>query len=396
MNAFARWDELIGLLDEELPDAVALRHQLHAGPELSHQEVATRERLIAAMQAETSAVAGKSLLFSAPRDGRPVVVLRAEMDGLPIQEDTDVTWTSRGRVMHACGHDVHMAGLVAVMRAVRRLEPALPVATAALFQHSEESYPSGAKEVMEAGALDGVSAVIGCHVHPDLPWGWVAADPGAVNAAADFFRIKVRGTAGHTAYPHESRDAISALCQIVTSLQVVAAHSVDPLHGHVVSFGYIRGGKAPNAFPAGAEAGGSLRALDSEDRRTLRSVIEQGATDIARAWGCEAEMELVSGEPAVINDADLAAAARHCLPAVGLRTGKEMRSCGSDDFGFFSEGAPSLMMFLGVRGALLGPETPLHHPSFLPSDDAVAAIAKAFLAGLVGAADMNRTGSPEG
>jgi amidohydrolase len=281
-----------------------------------------------------------------------------------------------------------MAGLVAAMRAVRRLEPALPVAATALFQHSEESYPSGAKEVVQAGALEGVAAVIGCHVHPDLPWGWVAADPGAVNAAADFFRVKVRGTAGHTAYPHEARDAISSLCQIVTSVQVVAAHSINPLHGHVVSFGYIRGGEAPNAFPASAEAGGSLRALDLEDRKTLRSLIEQVATDIAHAWGCEAEMELVSGEPALFNDARLASAARHRLPMVGLRTGKEMRSCGSDDFGFFSEAAPTLMMFLGVGGALLGPQVPLHHPGFLPNDDVVGAIAKAYLAGLVGASDV--------
>jgi amidohydrolase len=389
MSAFSRWDELTRLLDKELPRAVALRHELHAGPELSHHEMATRERLISAIEAEATTVSGKSLLFSSQRSARPLVVLRAEMDGLPIREDTDVTWTSRGKVMHACGHDVHMAGLVAVMRAVRRLEPALPVATAALFQHSEESYPSGAKEVVESGALERVAAVVGCHVHPDLPWGWVAADPGAVNAAADFFRITVRGTAGHTAYPHEARDAISSLCQIVTSLQVVAAHSIDPIHGHVVSFGYIRAGEAPNAFPASAEAGGSLRALDPEDRNTLRSVVERVATDIAQTWGCDAEMELVSGEPAVINDANLAAAARHCLPAVGLRTGKEMRSCGSDDFGFFSEAAPTLMMFLGVRGALLGPEVPLHHPSFLPSDDAVGAIAKAYLAALAGATELH-------
>jgi amidohydrolase len=297
MNAFAIEDELTRLLNEELPRAVALRHELHARPELSHHEVATRERLISAIDAEATTVAGKSLLFSAQQDARPVVVLRAELDGLPIQEETNVTWISRGKAMHACGHDVHMAGLVAVMRAIRRLEPALPVAATALFQHSEESYPSGAREVVQAGALEGVAAVIGCHVHPNLPWGWVAADPGAVNAAADFFRVRVNGTAGHTAYPHEARDAISALCQIVTSLQVVAAHSINPLHGHVVSFGYIRAGEAPNAFPASAEAGGSLRALDPEDRKTLRSLIERVTTEIAQAWGCEGEMELVSGEP---------------------------------------------------------------------------------------------------
>jgi amidohydrolase len=376
------------VLEAELPAAVALRHELHAGAELSHHEGDTRERLVAFLGGDYERVAGKSLLFGAAVGPRPIVVLRAEMDALPLEEATEVEWASGTGAMHACGHDVHMAALAAAMRALRRLRPPLPVSARALFQHSEESYPSGAEEVVASGALEDAAAVIACHVHPDVPWQAVAADAGPVNAAVDFFTVRVLGAPGHSAYPHQARDAIAALCQIVGNLQQVAARSMDPTHGHVVSIGYIRAGSAPNALPGSAEAGGSLRALDPGDRERMRNLVHEVATGIARAWGCDAEIEITPGEPALVNDSKLAGAVRSRLAQWGFATGGEMRSCGSDDFGFFSTTAPSLMSFVGVGGALAGPDVSLHHPRFLPPDDAVGAVARAYAAALLGAADL--------
>lgn len=146
--------QLGALLEEELPAAATLRRELHVKPELSHQERGTMRRLHAVLESDWEVVAEKSLLLRVKETSAPVIVLRAEMDALPIDEETEVDWASTNGAMHACGHDVHMAALVTVVRVLRRLADPLPIDTRALFQHSEESYPSGAEEVVATGALE--------------------------------------------------------------------------------------------------------------------------------------------------------------------------------------------------------------------------------------------------
>lgn len=374
---------LLRKLAEELPAAVELRHRLHADPELSHQEHRTVQTVAEALGSpDGRRVAGTGLLVPAGPGGGGVVV-RAELDGLPVEEETGVPFAASGGRMHACGHDVHMAALVALVRAAGRAD--LPVPLVALFQPSEENYPSGAAEVVEGGALEaaGAAAVVAAHVHPDVPLGVVTADPGAVNASADNFRIVVEGNGGHAAYPHRIRDPVLALAQTVVSLQQVVSRRADPMGNTVFSVTSVRAGSAPNVIPGSSEAEGTFRVLDPEARKRLVAAVEEVVDHTARAHGCTGRVEITEGEPAVVNDAALAGAARGMLVQAGFTVGPTMRSCGSDDFGYYGRVAPTLMLFVGVEE---GERTrPLHHPRFLPPDEAVAAVARAQAAAYAGA-----------
>ena len=379
---------LIEALRERLPEAVALRHRLHAHPELGNQELRTHELLAEALGVKGRRVAGTGLLLRVGARTGPAVAVRAEMDGLPVAEATRAPFAAPGGVMHACGHDVHMAALVALTRAARAVRAELAVPLVALFQPSEENHPSGAERIVAEGALAeaGVRAVAAVHVHPTVPWGAVAVDEGPVNAALDHLRVVVDGAGGHAAYPHEARDPVLALSQIVVSLQQVVSRRMDPTDEAALTVGWLRAGSADNVIPDRAEAGGTLRVLQPDARATLLDAVRQVVEHTARAHGCTARVEVTVGEPAVVNDATLARTVRALLPLAGLTAAAELRSCGSDDFGYFAATAPSLMMFLGLRGAPGDRGRSLHHPQFLPPDEAVGAVAHAQAAAYAAAA----------
>jgi amidohydrolase len=254
---------------------------------------------------------------------------------------------------------------VALTRAARAVRAELAVPLVALFQPSEENHPSGAERIVAEGALAeaGVRAVAAVHVHPTVPWGAVAVDEGPVNAALDHLRVVVDGAGGHAAYPHEARDPVLALSQIVVSLQQVVSRRMDPTDEAALTVGWLRAGSADNVIPDRAEAGGTLRVLQPDARATLLDAVRQVVEHTARAHGCTARVEVSVGEPAVVNDATLARTVRALLPLAGLTAAAELRSCGSDDFGYFAATAPSLMMFLGLRGAPGDRGRPLHHPA---------------------------------
>src|SRR5215208_6218446 len=369
---------LLGSLEDELPRATALRERLHASPEPSHEERGTAGLVAGDLETESiKPVAGTGLLARVGPPGDAVAV-RAELDALPIREETGAPFAAANGFMHACGHDVHMAALAAVFRAAGRIEERLPKALAALYQPSEEMYPSGADLVVKGGTLaSGTAAVVATHVHPDVPWGSVSVEPGPVNASCDYLRITVEGAGGHGAYPHRARDPILALSHVVVALQSLVSRRLDPMHPGVFSVGWTRAGSVENVIPETAEAGGTLRALEPEDREPFREAAREIVDATARAHGCVASVEITEGEPATINDATLAASARALLPEAGFELAPPMRSCGSDDFGFYGHLAPALMVFVGLDGAPDTPRFPLHHPRFLPPPEAVGAVARA-------------------
>jgi amidohydrolase len=389
-------DELLARLldgiERELPRAVALRHRLHAAPELAQAE----ERTAASVAAElpvasrTAAATGRLALIASgdgldpgrdedPTRARPIAV-RAELDGLPLRERTGAAFAASGEAMHACGHDVHMAALVALARAAHTLAKAdaLPVPLLAVFQPSEEAYPSGAQQLAQAelGEL-APAAVVAAHVHPELPWGSAALDAGTVNASCDAFEVVVEGEPAHGAYPHRGRDPILALAQIVVALHAQLGRRIDPLQPASLTVGVLEAGSAENVIPAHARARGALRAYRPQDRLALRELVEDVSRDVATAYGCRASVELMPGEPALENDPAIVALARELLPLAGLTTATAWRSCGSDDFAFFGELAPLAMAFVGLDGADGFLVRPLHHPELLPPDAAVGAVARA-------------------
>jgi amidohydrolase len=378
---------LLDLLTEELSQAIELRERLHAMPEPSHKERVTAHLLAQALGAGgVESVARTGLLARVGPPGEAVAV-RAELDALPIEEETGASFAATNGFMHACGHDVHMAALAALFRAAGGAAESLPKSLVALLQPSEEAYPAGADLIVREGVLaEGTGAVVAVHVHPEVPWGSVSVEAGPVNASSDNLRIVLEGSGGHGAYPHRAHDPILALSHVVVALQALVSRRLDPMHAAVFSVGWVRAGSAENVIPGTAEAGGTLRALDPEDREPLRKMAHEIVAHTAQAHGCTARVEVTEGEPATVNDPALAEAACSLLPEAGLEVGPAMRSCGSDDFGFYGLTSPTLMMFVGLRGAPGTPNVPLHHPRFLPTGEAVGAVARAQAVAFVAAA----------
>ncbi len=368
--------QLLDALEREMPRAVELRHRLHSMPELAHAERGTSATVAAELPVPAETVAGTGLMARVGEGGRGVAV-RAELDGLPIRERTGAPFSAAGGTMHACGHDVHMAALVALARAAHGLADELPVPLLALFQPSEEAYPSGAEQLVRAElATAEPAAVVAAHVHPELPWRSVAIDPGAVNASCDAFEIVVEGEPSHGAYPHRGRDPILAISQVVVALHARLGRLIDPLAAASLTVGVLEAGSAENVIPARARARGALRAHRPSDRAALRELVAEVATGVAAAHGCRATVELVAGEPALENDPGIVDRARSLLGGAGLSVAEEWRSCGSDDFAFFGAIAPVAMAFAGLEGADGFTTRPLHHPELLVPDSAVEVIAR--------------------
>jgi amidohydrolase len=368
---------LRGLLAAELPAAVELRRELHRHPEVSGDEARTAEVVATAMDArEAPAVAGTGRLIRIGPSLGPAVGVRAELDALPVPEETGVAWASVNGAMHACGHDVHLAALTAVVRAARGAE--LPVALLAILQPREEAGPSGALEIAASPGFAGhdPAAVIGVHLQHQLRGGTVAAAEGTINAATDDFEITVTGRGGHAGYPQLAADPVPALCQCVLTLQQLISRRIDPTHAAVLSVGVLHAGHAPNVIPATATAQGTMRTLDDRDRDFLRIAVSEVVSDTCRAHGCAGSVTVMPHEPALVNHAKLTAACQPLLRQAGFAVDTQFRSCGADDFSYYGRQVPAVMLFVGS-----GTTQTLHDAHFLPAEDTVGHVARAMLAG---------------
>lgn len=385
-------EEWLEAIAEELPAAAELRHRLHAEPRVSGDEEDTARAVVAALGAgQGTAIAGTGravAIGAAPGDP---IAIRSELDALPLTERTGVPWASTSSAMHACGHDVHLAALAALCRAATRVS--LPVPILALLQPREEASPSGALDIVESGLLSRrrVRAVIGAHLQPRLAPGVVSSVAGPINASADEFEIVVTGQGGHSGYPHTLRDPILALSHIVVSLQQFVGRRIDPVAGVVCSIGRIHAGAAANVVPATATAVGSIRLMREADRPTAHRTLVDAVRATAQAHGCRAEVRVLPGEPALVNDRELASRAQAWLAYGGIPVDSEFRSFGADDFSYYGRATRSLMMFVGTRGE--GPEHAsgvtgnglrqpgLHEERFLPPDGVIEQVAHALVAG---------------
>jgi amidohydrolase len=378
-------------LEAELPGAVQLRRRLHAEPELSGDEQATATLVAEAIRNGTdlgqeSVASTGRLLRIGPAEG-PAIAVRAELDALPLQERTGVDWAADNGAMHACGHDVHLAALVAVARSAQLIR--LPLGLLAMLQPREETPPSGAADIVRSGRLAAhqVRAIVGAHLQPQVAAGAVTADPGPVNAAREEVRVVITGRGGHSAYPHLAVDPVAALCQAVLALQDTVRRTVDPMHPVVLSITQLSGANAFNVIPDAATATGTLRTMYRSDAEAMRRAMRETVAAIAAAHGCVGDVITRECDPALVNDPGLALAARRWLVGFDVPVATPFASCGSDDFAWYGEAAPSLMLFVGT-GAEDGASA-LHDPRFLPSDARVGAVARAMLAGYLAAAEQN-------
>jgi amidohydrolase len=397
-EAAALLAELAGNVEQALPHAAALRRELHRHPDLSGAERATAERLRHALpNLKATRVADTGFLVRLGPPG-PAVVVRSELDALPLVEQTGVEWAATNSTMHACGHDVHMAALWALLQAARRVE--LPVGLVGLFQPREEVQPSGAETVVSSGILaeHSAAAVIGAHVQPRVASGVISTGSGAVNAAADQFEIIVHGQPGHGAYPHLTIDPVPVLAAIITGLQELVSRQIDPIHPAVITIGRLQSGTAANIIPASGSLEGVIRTMHETDRTHLHAAIRRLAEHAAAARGASAEVQITVGDPILVNDQRLVQLTDPLIGELGLPVAHEpFRSCGADDFSHYSQLAPIMMMFVGVRqdpamrprqAATSGAryEVGLHHPTFLPADESIRTLALSLAAGYVAGA----------
>jgi amidohydrolase len=352
---------------------VSLRRTLHQNPELSWAEHRTAQQVCDFLEGAASvrSVAGTGLLATIGAERGPAVLLRVDMDALPIQEQSAASYASRvPGVMHACGHDGHVAMGVAAAHVLAGRRPA--GRTLMLFQPAEEA-EGGAQAVVADGVLEDVRAVLGVHLWNELPVGTLGVKAGPLMAAVDRLRIEVHGRGGHGGKPHRSADPVVAAAHVVTALQTVVARETSPLHSAVVTIASIHGGEAFNVIPDEVTLTGTLRTFDADVRASLPERLARIATGVAGALGCRAEVEVRRGNPAVVNDPAMAALARRAaVSVVGEEKVREPEpTMGGEDMAVYFEKAPGCFVFVGSSNAARGLDQPHHSPRFDFDEDAL-------------------------
>lgn len=374
-------------------DLVALRRDLHRHPELSFQEERTSmvasEIVEAAGYAVRTGVGRTGVVADLDNGDGPTVAVRADMDALPIQEDAAHDYASEvAGVMHACGHDAHVAGLVGCSRLLVRArdEGRLPAGRVRLlFQPSEERADEegkgGAERMIEDGAMEGVDAVIGLHVGAHLPSGKLFFGEGTVMAGSEEVRVEVRGRSAHAARPDAGVDALVLAAQGLVAVQQAVSRGLAPTEAGVVTFGRIEGGTAPNVIADRVRLEGTLRYFDPRVRERLIKGI-RNAFGALEAQGAEVAVEIGPGFIPVVNDGRVTEIVREAaVEAFGPDAVLELTPwMGGEDFAFLAREAPGTFFWLG---AALDDPREHHHPRFDIDESVLPMGAAALAAGAI-------------
>ena len=334
---------------------------LHTHPELSGQEKETAAYIAAALRGmgldPREGVGGYGVV-ALIRGGAPgrCVGLRADMDALPITEATDLPYISQNPgVMHACGHDAHMAMLLGAAMVLNEMKDTFTGCVKLIFQPSEEnSADSGAKKMIAAGVLENprVDVMMGQHIDALAETGTISSRPGVASAASDRFVIEVEGVASHAARPHLGVDAIAVSAQIITALQTVVSRNVDPRKSAVISIGRIQGGERYNVVASHVTMGGTCRTLDPDTRDLVERRMEQTVQGIAAAMGAKCSFRYSRGYSSIVNKAELVELVRQAaVPLCGAERviiPKEV-GMGAEDFSFYCEHVPAVYYKTGCH-----------------------------------------------
>ncbi|MEL0315167.1 MAG: amidohydrolase [Halieaceae bacterium] len=378
-------------IDAVMPNVVAWRRDFHEHPELGNREFRTAE-IIAnhlrdlGMEVQTE-VAHTGVVGVLRGGDGPVVGLRADMDALPVTELVDLPFASKAvgeyqgkevGVMHACGHDNHVAILMGVAEVLASMGDELPGTVKFLFQPAEEGTPDqsvgGAELMLREGAYDPPKpdAVFGLHVFP-YPVGVIATRPGGLMASSDFYRITVKGKQTHGAVPWAGVDPIVTASQIVLGLQTIVSRQLDAtLTPSIVTVGKIAGGVRNNIIPESVEMVGTIRTFDAKTRLDIHERVRRTATQIAEAAGATAEVEIDLGYGVTRNDPDLYRQMAPTLEAVaGDNFIEAQQTTTAEDFSYFANEAPGLFLFLGVAPEDPSLVYPNHSPRFYADERAL-------------------------
>jgi amidohydrolase len=371
------------------PKLLEWRRDLHRYPELSNREYKTAAKVAAHLKnlgLEVQEKVAHTGVVAVLRGGKPgpVVALRADMDALPVPERVDVPFASKERaqyngqdvgVMHACGHDTHVAILMAVAEILTAMKAEVPGTVKFIFQPAEEGAPEGeeggAELMVKEGVLDNpkVEAIFGLHINAQTEVGKLRYKPESMMAASDVFKIKVLGKQTHGSQPWSGVDPVVTASQIVLGLQTIISRSVNLTDdAAVVSVGMLHGGVRQNIIPESVELEGTIRTFNEKARTQIHQLITQVAANIAESAGAKAEVKIETGYPVTYNDPALTAL---MLPTLQATAGKEnvvlMRpTTGAEDFAFFARQVPGLFFNLGgmPKGKNMAEAAPHHTPDF--------------------------------
>jgi len=352
---------------------VAWRRDFHMHPELGFQEhrsaglIADRLRELGYQVQAGVATTGVVALLEGQQPG-PVVMLRFDMDALPVTEVNEAKYVSQNPgVMHACGHDGHMAIGLGVATLMAQHQGEMVGTLKLVFQPGEEGM-DGAKVMVKEGVLENPrpDVVLATHIWNEKPVGTVSASPGATMAAAEKWTCTVRGKGGHGALPHQTVDPIVATAQIVTALQSVVSRNVSPQETAVVTVGTVHGGDAFNIIPTQVDLSGTIRTYSPQVREMVLRRVREVIEGVAAACGAEADLDIISLTPAVINDAGVVEMVRAAAEAVvgAENVSSDVRTMGSEDAAFFMQEVPGCYFFLGSANAERGLDAPHHNPRF--------------------------------
>jgi amidohydrolase len=342
-----------------------IRRHLHRYPELSHEEFETTAYIRTVLEEAGIRIATQFALKTGliadigGLHGGPVIALRADIDALPIQEETGLPFASQfpGK-MHACGHDFHTAAILGAAFLLKEKERELPGTVRLVFQPAEEK-AAGAGNVLQSGALEGVRAIYGMHNKPDLPVGTIGIKSGPLMAAADGFVVELEGVGSHAAVPEASVDPIVAAAHAVTALQTIVSRNVSPLDSAVISVTRLNSGSAWNVIPEKAVLDGTVRTFDEEVRARVIERFSEVVNGVAAAYGTKASLRWIQGPPPVHNDGELAEAARRTAERLGISVVTPKPSPAGEDFAFYQKRIPGFFAFMGTSGP-----KEWHHPAF--------------------------------
>lgn len=363
--------EINTLAEKYLPRTVEMRRTIHAWPELGFEEVKT-SALVRSTLDELGIpyrTVAKTGVIATLKGGKPgkTVLLRADMDALPIQEDVDIPYKSQvSGVMHACGHDGHTAGLLSVARILSDLKDQLCGTVKFMFEPAEESV-GGAKFMIAEGILDDpkVDGAFAIHVEGDLPENWARLKAGPMNASSDSFRVEIHGRGGHGAYPQKAIDPIMIAAKIITAFDTVISRMTNPLDTVVISCCQVHAGSANNIIPDDAVISGTIRTLDNDVHERVVKLMEQVSCGIAETYGATCKLEIIGPYPALINNADMVNQAvstlKKVIPQENIMLMKEPRM-GAETFAFVAQRVPSAYVSIGVMKD--NEVSPAHNPTF--------------------------------
>ena len=359
---------------------VKIRRELHEHPELMYEEFRTSELIRRELDKldiqYRHPIAETGVLASIGNGNGPCVALRADMDALPIHEETDVPFKSKidGK-MHACGHDCHVSMLLGAAKLLKNKESEINGTIKLLFQPAEEG-GAGGKLMREEGALENpeVERIFGLHVWPQMPSGQIGSREGTFLAATSSLSLTVKGVGGHAAVPQLTKDPVLTSARIITNLQSIISRELDPLESGVVSITVINGGNASNVIPSEVKVKGTLRSLTMDGLKELQKRVKEIAEGIAQTHGCEAIVEYVGNDyPPTVNDSEMWKFAKNIgIELLGDDNVSDLDAVmGGEDFAYYTEKVKGCFVVLGMNNPDIDATYSVHHPMFKADEDAL-------------------------